>query len=178
MASLHQLALPPVINGMRNTIAFLTKAQTHIQTTGIDPSTLTTASLHPTMREFTAQIHWLIDAAKAMPSRINPSLPPFSLPDVETDIPSLIAKLEKTIAYLEGIKPEDLNGRENDEVLFVIRPPGREEIRLRWDTAVVYVQQFAHANFWFHVTTAYDILRHKGVELGKADFLQSARFLQ
>lgn len=160
MTSLHTLALVPLIDGLKNTAGFVQKAINHAKTNNIDPATYTTARLHPDMRDFCSQIYFLTDIAKGIPSRVNQNITALTLPDVETTFPELLARLKKTVEYLEAVKPEDINGREEEEVNY--GPEGK------FKSAVLkYVASFAHPNFWFHSVTAYGILRKQGVDLGK-----------
>ncbi|KAJ4305570.1 hypothetical protein N0V90_001101 [Kalmusia sp. IMI 367209] len=172
MTSLHTLAIPPLIRGMLNLTAILKRAET----SGISPASIFASRIHPTMFPFPSQIFFLTRMAANIPTDINPSLPMFTVPPFE-DSPSfdsLIARIAKTVAYLEGIKPEDLNGREGEKVNLRIERKFSGNVAYIEYGAAEYVGMHAHPYFWFHVVTAYDLLRKEGVELGKIDFLNAA----
>ncbi|EUC45617.1 hypothetical protein COCMIDRAFT_95161 [Bipolaris oryzae ATCC 44560] len=166
----HTMAILPAISALKNTLAFIKKGHEHALTNKIDPETFLTASLHPDMKDFRFQIYRLTDAVKFMPSRINPALETITLPDDEKTFEELEARIEKTIKYLEKFQPADFEGKEADEL--VVKFPSGLQISL---PAVEYVYKFAHPNMWFHMTTAYGILRMKGVDIGKFDFVNGAK---
>jgi hypothetical protein len=172
--SFHKVAIAPTISGMKNAHAFITKGYEHAKTNNIDPNDYLTARLHPDMQDFRYQIYRLTDAVKFMPPRLNPALSSITLPDEEQTFEELLARIEKTIKYMEGFKESDFEGRENEEVVIKFGD-GKNMIRL---SASEYVSKFAHANMWFHITTAYAILRMKGVDLGKFDFLNGAKIIE
>lgn len=170
----HAVTLTPIIFGLKNATAVLRKGEAHAKANGIDPSEYLTASLFPDMGDLCFQVHRLTDSAKFVVQRCNPSAPTISIADDQRTFPELLARLAKTLEYLESIETEVLDGREDEEVVLHMAknlPNGPIEIRL---SAFEYVLQQAHPNFWFHVTTMYDILRNKGVPLGKMDFLNGA----
>jgi hypothetical protein len=170
----HNIALTPLINGLKNAHAFISKAQQHAQSQSLDPNDFLTARLHPDMQDFRYQIYRFTDSAKFIPPRVNPDIPSITLPDEEQTFEELLARIEKTTKYLEGVEAKSFEGREDEEVVMKFGG-GKMEIRY---TAATYVMQFAHPNFWFHVTTAYDILRHKSVDVGKFDFLNGAKIVE
>lgn len=168
----HNVALTPIIGGLKNAHAFITKGYEHSKTQDIDPTDFLTARLHPDMMDFTYQIYRFTDSAKFIPNRVNPAVEGFSLPDEEKSFPELLQRIERTIKYLEGVDASHFEGREGEQVVMKFGPV---EVKF---TALQYVLQFAQPNFWFHVTTAYDILRHKGVDVGKFDFMNGAKIIQ
>lgn len=170
----HTVALTPVIFGLKNAAAVLRKGEAHAKNNNIDPTDYLTARLHPDMGDFCYQVYRFTDTARHIVERANPTAATLSLPDTETTFPELIERVQKTLDYLESIDAKDLDGREDEEVLLVLGktlPNGPVEVRF---TAFEYVLRQAHPNFWFHVTTMYDILRHKGVPLGKMDYSNGA----
>lgn len=173
MTSLHALAFPPVIRGLRNLSAILKKAQS----SGIDANALLTSRIHPTMFPFPNQIVFATNVVVRMATELNSSLPPSPLPPLEENptFDTLIARISQTIDYLEAIAPEDVNGREDEVVKLRIdrRKTVGDVVYLEYG-AVEFVQVHVHPYFWFHVTTAYDLLRAGGVELGKVDFLNAS----
>ncbi|KAF1918310.1 hypothetical protein BDU57DRAFT_515012 [Ampelomyces quisqualis] len=164
--SFHHLSLSPVLLGLRNAMHILQKGQSYASSSPNSPSSLLEARLHPDMANLIFQVQRFTDAAKFIPPRVNPSNPSITLEDNETSFEELIARVEKTIAYLEGIEEKSFEGREGEDI--VMKTGGRE---MKFG-AVEYVLTVAQPNFWFHVTTMYGILRMKGVDVGKADFLR------
>ncbi|PSN59429.1 hypothetical protein BS50DRAFT_231270 [Corynespora cassiicola Philippines] len=172
MSSLHALAVVPIVRLLKNITAIVQKAEDQAKTNGIDPQDYIKGQLHPDMKDFAFQIYYLTENAATLGSGVNPSIPTLDLQRVETTFPELIARLRRTVAYLEAIRPEDLDGREDDEKVLRVGPQGkRVEMRMSMRD---YVQLLAHPNVYFHVVTAYDILRMKGVDIGKFDFLNAA----
>lgn len=140
--SFHHLTLTPLLLGLRNSLHILQKGQAQASSTSTSPSNLLEARLHPDMANLIYQVQRFTDAAKFIPSRINPANPTITLEDNEKTFEELIARVEKTISYLEGIKEESFVGREGEEV--VMRNGGRE---MRFG-AVEYVLTVAQPNFW------------------------------
>ena len=120
------------------------------------------------MHPFSRQIQMVSDAAKGGAARLAGVAPP-SMPDTETTWPELKARLQKTIDFLSSIKPEQVNGDETRTVELPL--PGRTMTF----TARDFLFNFGLPNFFFHVTTAYGLLRQQGVPLGKMDFLAGAQ---
>jgi hypothetical protein len=120
--------------------------------------------LAPDMRPFPFQIQSASDAAKGCAARLAGIEAP-SMPDTETTFPELSARIKKTIDFLNTIKPEQLKGAEDREIVLKF-PNGEFKF-----TGRDFLAGFALPNFFFHVTTAYDLLRHKGINIGKMDFL-------
>ncbi|KAH6625392.1 hypothetical protein C7974DRAFT_396016 [Boeremia exigua] len=172
--SLHAVALTPIILGLQNAAAVLRKGEAHAKANGIDSNDYLTARLHSDMGDLCFQVYRFTDSAKFIVERCSPSAPTISNPDVQKTFPELLERIQKTLEYVESIGPDAFEGREDEEVVLLMArnaPNGPAEVRL---TAFNYVLQQAHPNFWFHVTTMYDILRSKGVPVGKTDFLNGA----
>ncbi|KAF2818676.1 hypothetical protein CC86DRAFT_156018 [Ophiobolus disseminans] len=169
----HTLALRSVIRGLNNAHAFITKGVAHIESQGHDPNDYLTTRLAPDMLNFTEQIQRFTDAAKSIPPNVNPDIEKLTLPDEEKTFPELLDRIKRTIAYLEGVDAKLFEGREGAEVTLKVR---QGAIQITFPT-LEYVTVHAQPNFWFHVVTAYDILRMKGVPLGKFDFLNGAGLL-
>jgi hypothetical protein len=165
--SFHKIALGPLILGLKNAHHCISKGAAHATAQNIDPNDFLTASLHPDMRDLIYQVQRFTDAAKFIPSRINSSNSSITLPDEEKTFPDILARIKRTTEYLEGIEEKSFEGKENNEVVLELGG-GTVEVKF---SAYEYVAFFAQPNFWFHVTTAYDILRMKGVDVGKMDFL-------
>lgn len=124
------------------------------------------ARLAPDMRPFPAQYQMASDSAKNALARLTGAEAP-SMPDTERSFEDLRDRCDRTIAYLKGFDPQSLAGSQEREV--VIKFPNGTGYRFRGDE---YLAGFALPNFFFHVTTAYAILRNAGVSVGKRDFLQ------
>jgi uncharacterized protein len=166
--SLYEASVPGYLRMLRNLSAILDKAESYAKANGVPLSTLAEARLAPDMHPLTGQIQMASDGAKAGAARLAGAEPP-SFPDVETTFPELKARLAKTIAYLETIKPEQIDGGE-ERAIELKFPNGSMTFSGR-----DFLFHFSLPNFLFHVTTAYDVLRHKGVPLGKMDYMGAAR---
>ncbi len=155
----------PVFNGMlRNLAAILKKGEASAEARKIDPAILIAGRLAPDMAPLSRQIQIASDAAKGAGARLAGAETP-SFPDTETTFADLFDRIDKTIAYLDGLDPKAFDGAETRPI--TLKLPSGEMIL----TGQAFLLNFAMPNFYFHVTTAYDILRHNGVEIGKRDFL-------
>ncbi len=166
--SLYEASIPGYVRMLKNLDALLDKAVAHAKETGEDLSTYTDARLAEDMHPLPRQIHLASDAAKGAAARLARIDPP-SMPDVETTIPELKERIAKTIAFVETIKPEQVNG--DEERIIELKFPNRTMTF----TAKDFLFTYSMPNFLFHVTTAYGLLRNKGVPLGKMDFLAGAQ---
>ena len=162
--SMYQASVPAFLRTLKNLSAILDKAASFAEAKKIDESVLVNARLAPDMFPFARQIQIATDLVKGCAARLSGAEPP-SYADTETTIPELKARVAKTIAFLEGFKPDQIDGSEERKVTLKLR--GREVNFV----GKLYLFEFVIPNFYFHVTTAYDILRHNGVELGKMDYI-------
>ena len=167
--SMSSASLPIFKSMLENLSHFLDKAQAHAEARKFDPVALLQFRLAPDMLPFTRQILIACDAAKNGVARISGVEAP-RFEDNETTFPELKARIQKTLAYLATVPSERLDGTEEKDITF---PVGREATRTMKGEA--YLKHWALPNFFFHVTMAYAILRHNGVELGKADYLAGAK---
>ncbi|HEX2650088.1 MAG TPA: DUF1993 domain-containing protein [Burkholderiales bacterium] len=162
--SMYQASAPRFINTLKNLAAILEKAQAHAEAKKVDALVLTGARLYPDMFAFSRQIQTACDTAKGAIARLagvdNPKHE-----DTENTFAELKARIEKTIAFIETVKPAQIDGSEEKELTIKLGP--RE---VQWK-GMQYLLGFALPNFYFHAATAYDILRHNGVELAKRDFI-------
>lgn len=165
--SMYQASVPRFIHMLGNLNAILAKAQAHAQAKKIDEQALTGFRLYPDMLPFTRQIMIATDTAKGCAARLAGVTPPV-YEDTEKTLDELQARVAKTIAYLQTFKPEQIDGSEEKQVTLKRRDGDEHYAGLH------YLQWHAIPNFYFHVSTAYAILRHNGVEIGKRDFLGSA----
>ncbi len=142
------------------------KAEAHADEHGIEHSALLNARLFPDMHAFTRQIQIASDTAKSGVARISGVEVP-SWEDDETSFADLRARIAKTVDYLAGFEPQDLEGSDKREVEIVF--PGGS---IKMD-GKSHLLDLVLPNLYFHVTTAYNILRHNGVAIGKRDFLSA-----
>ena len=154
-------SVPVFVKSLTNIRAWLDKAAAEK-----DEGALLEARLAPDMRPLPAQYQMASDSAKNALARLTGTEAP-SMPDTEQSFAELRERCDKTTAYLNGFDAASLNGSEQREV--VIKFPNGQGYRF---SGVDYLTGFALPNFYFHVTTAYAILRSAGVSLGKPDFLQ------
>lgn len=161
---LYDLTVPAFIRGLRNLSAILDKAAAHAEEKGIDPLTLTSARLIDDMAPLTAQVQFASDSAKGAIIRIG-ELDPLPMPDTEQSFAELQERIAKTIAFLESVPRERIDGREDAQV--VLKTP-RGDFPF---TGRSHALGFALPNFYFHVTIAYALLRQAGVPIGKLDYL-------
>ena len=164
--SMYAFSAPTFARMLKNLSAMLKKAEAHAKDKGIDPAALLAAKLAPDMFPLIRQVQIATDHAKGAMARLAGQAPE-AIEDSETSFADLQARIAKVLAIVEGFKPEQLAGSETREIS--VKIPNAE---LKF-SGVDYLSMWALPNFYFHVTTAYDILRHNGVELGKRDFLMS-----
>ena len=162
--SMSQASATRFAQMLNNLSAILAKAQAHCEARKIDPLVLTSARLYPDMFAFARQIQVCCDTAKGAVARLAGVEVPRHEDNEET-FAELKARIAKTIDFIQSVKPAQIDGSEEKDI--VLKTPTRE---LNFKGAQ-YLLAFAWPNFYFHAATAYDILRHNGVELGKLDFL-------
>src|SRR5574341_1015340 len=162
--SMYQASAPRFINALRNLSSILDKAQAHAEAKKIDPLVLTSSRLYPDMLPLTSQVQIACDTAKGAVARLaGVDVPKHE--DTEKSIAELKARIDKTITFIETLKPAQIDGTEDKDLHIKL---GRREVDWK---GMQYLLGFALPNFYFHATTAYDILRHNGVELGKRDYI-------
>lgn len=156
--SMYQASVPSLVRAFEALSAILKKAEEH----GGDA--LVEARLAPDMLTLAGQVQRASDTAKGCVARLagidNPSFP-----DDEKTFADLHKRIQKTVSFLQSVKPEQIDGTEAKPVSF---KGGQTELKF---TGESYLLSFVLPNFYFHVTTAYDILRHKGVPLNKRHYL-------
>jgi len=163
--SMYAASVPVFQHMLRNLVHILDKGEASAQARGFDPSALTTDRLAPDMLPFTRQVLIACDAAKLGVARISGVEAP-KFEDNEATFAELKGRIRKTLDYLDAVPASAVDGTEDKEITF---PVGRDKTRTM--KAQAYLTSWALPNFFFHVTTAYAILRHNGVDLGKADYL-------
>jgi len=144
--------------------AILKKAEAHCEARKIDPDALLKARLFPDMFHLTRQVQLVTDFAKGIGARLA-GVPVPSYPDVEQTFAELQARLVKTIEFLAALKKEQFAEAASRTITIKV---GGQDMSFAGAT---YLSSYALPNFYFHLTTAYNILRHNGVELGKKDFM-------
>lgn len=161
---MYQASVPVFVRALNNLAALLEKAAAHAEARKMDPAVLINYRLYPDMLPLGRQVQIATDSAKGGAARLAGGEPP-KYEDNEASIPDLIARLRKTVAYLEAIKPEQIDGCEDKTVSW------KTQTTTRTMQGMPYLLSHVTPNVYFHTTTAYDILRHCGVEIGKQDFL-------
>ena len=162
--SMHSVGVPAFLNTLGALSKILDKAAAHCEGRKIDPAALLTMRLAPDMFTFTRQVQLTCDFAKNTMGRLAGEPPKF--PDEEKSFAELKARIAKTVEYVKSFTPAQIDASADKDVTFPIGP--QQTMTLK---GADYLVGFALPNFYFHATTAYDILRHCGVELGKRDFL-------
>ena len=147
-----------------NLDAIVSKAEAYAKERKIEPTVLVQARLYPDMLPFVAQIRIATDTAKGAAARLAGTELP-SWPDEEASFADVHARIRKALDFLAGFKREQFEGSEEKRIELKL---GKEQVEF---SGREYVLGFVLPNFYFHVTTAYAILRHNGVPLGKRDFL-------
>jgi hypothetical protein len=161
---MYQASVPGLQRALQALDAILDKAAAYAEERKIDPAVLTSARLAPDMLPLNRQVHLLSDTAKGACARLA-GLPVPSFADTETTFPELKERIAKTLAFIATVTPDQIDGSEAREIVLKAGP---RELSFKGQDYLVF---FALRNFYFHVTTAYAILRHNGVPLGKLDYL-------
>jgi hypothetical protein len=162
--SMYQASIPVFIRMLGNLSTILGKAAAYAEAKKIDPSVLINARLAPDMLPLAFQVWTACDSAKGCAARLAGIDIP-SHPDTETTFPEFQARIAKTIEFLQSVSAAQIDGSEERTVVLKLRT---QEVQYKGQA---YLLTFALPNFYFHTTTAYAILRHNGLDIGKADFL-------
>jgi uncharacterized protein len=163
--SMSQASLPVFEIGLKALAAVLDKAEADASAKKIDSSVLLNSRLYPNMFALTRQVQIASDQAKNSSARLAGVEAP-RYEDNETTIDQLKARIAKTVAYLKTLDPKQIDASADREITFPLGPTNKG--RMKGDD---YLNHFVLPNFYFHLTTAYAILRHCGVDIGKRDFL-------
>ncbi|MBL9099248.1 MAG: DUF1993 domain-containing protein [Alphaproteobacteria bacterium] len=164
--NIYQASVPAFLQTLNALSGILTKAAAYAEAKKIDPSVLVNARLAPDMFPLARQIQIATDHAKGASARLAGVEVP-SYADTETTFADLQARITKTADFIKGLKPAQFEGGDTREVTLKI---AGQEMKFKGAT---YLSHFAFPNFYFHATTAYAILRHNGVDVGKRDFIGS-----
>ena len=162
--SMYQASVPVFTHMLANYVVVLQKGLAHAEAKKFDPAVLVGARLAPDMFDLAKQVQIAADMAKGCVARLAGQEPP-KYEDNEKTIPELIARLEKTIAFIKTFTPAQIDGTEDKQIV----------LKMSWATlefrGMQYLLNWVYPNFYFHITTGYALLRHNGVEVGKMDFL-------
>jgi uncharacterized protein len=162
--SMFESSVPVFVKTLTNLRSILAKAARHAEAKKIDEATLLQARLYPDMLPFTRQVQIASDMARGGGARLAGVEPP-AYEDIEKSFAELTARVDRTLEYLNTLRAAQFEGAEARPITRPVRGQPKTF------TGVNYLQQFVLPNLFFHATIAYAILRHNGVELGKADFL-------
>jgi hypothetical protein len=161
---MYQASAPRFVNTLTNLSAILDKAQAHAEGKKIEPAVLLNLRLYPDMFPMKRQVQIACDTAKGAVARLaGVEVPKYE--DTEETFAELKARIAKTIDFVKTLKPAQIDGSEDKNIHLKLGP---REVDYK---GMQYLLGFALPNFYFHVTTAYDILRHNGVELAKRDYI-------
>jgi uncharacterized protein len=162
--SMYQASVPVFVRMLTNLRAILNKAAAYAQARKIDEAALLDARLFPDMFQLTRQVQIACDFARGTAARLAGREPP-AFEETEKTFAELITRIDRSLDYIRGIAASEIDGSEAREI---VRPLRGEPKKF---TGQNYLIQFALPNFFFHTTTAYAILRHNGLEIGKADYI-------
>jgi len=164
---MYQVSIPAFVRALGNLSAILDKAAAHAVARKIDPAVFINARLAPDMFPLSRQVQAAGDSAKGCAARLaGIEVPRYE--DSETTFPELQARIARTVTFIQAVKAAQVDGSEDRTITLKLR--GRDVNFTGRD----YLLNFVLPNFFFHATTAYAILRHNGLEIGKTDFLGSA----
>lgn len=149
---------------LKNLDAIVSKAEAYAAEKDIDPAALLHARLHPTMRDFIFQVQVTTDIAKGCAARLSGTEVP-KWADHENSFADVHARIKKALDFLASVKPEQFEGCEDLDLELKL---GSHQVKFTGDS---YLLGFVLPNFYFHLTTAYNIMRHNGLDIGKRDFL-------
>jgi uncharacterized protein len=162
--SMYQASVPPIVRSLNNLITILEKGDRYARSKKIENSILINSRLYPDMHPLSKQVQIASDVTRRGVARLAGLEAP-AMADNEQTFTELIDRIRNTITYLETISPAQIDGSETKTIVL---PMGKESITLQ---GMPYLNAFILPNLYFHVATAYNILRHSGAELGKIDFL-------
>jgi uncharacterized protein len=161
---MYDVTVPVLVHGLKSLAAVLKKAKAHCEQRKIDAQALLTFRLFPDMFPLMRQAQLVTDFAKGCGARLSGTPVP-SYPDEEKTFSELLARIAKTVDFLQSLDRSKFNGADNREV--TLKLAGQDTTL----SGLNYYHRVVLPNFYFHMTTAYNILRHNGVELGKGDFV-------
>ena len=163
--SIYTMAIDTFVPMLRSLSTLLEKGGEHARAKGLDPDSLVNARLAPDMFPLARQVQIACDQATDGTARLTGQEPPV-YEDNEKTLAELKARVAKALVYLDAVRPAHFEGARNRQIAFTLN----EEFALAMD-GVQFLRDWMLPHFYFHVVTAYDILRHNGVEIGKSDYL-------
>jgi hypothetical protein len=166
--SMHAMSIETFAPMLRSLSEILDKGEEHARAKSLDPAVLAEGKLAPDMFNLIKQVQIACDFANSAAARLNGLEPPKAKNDERT-LGELKHLIESTIRSLNEVRPADLDGSEKLEISIKI-PDGSARFEM---SGLEYLRDWALPHFYFHVVTAYDILRHAGVEIGKKDYLSN-----
>ena len=162
--SMYQASVPRFVNILGNLSNILDKAQAHVDARKLDAAALTSYRLFPDMFPMARQVQIACDTAKGVVARLAGVAIPAD-EDTEKTLAELKARIAKTIAFIQSVTPTQIDGTEDKAI---VTKRGDKETHYK---GMQFLLGHAVPNFYFHVTTTYNILRHNGIEIGKRDYL-------
>jgi hypothetical protein len=164
--SMYSASVPVFVRNLNNLLGFLDKAQAHAETKKFDTANYLSMRLAPDMLPFSRQIQVVSDTAKGCVSRLagvdNPKWE-----DTEVTLDDFRARIRKTIDYVQSVPAAQIDGSEGRDITITLRSG---DVKFEGQR---YLEHWALPNFYFHLMTAYNLLRHAGVDLGKQDYLKA-----
>jgi uncharacterized protein len=167
--SMSSASLPVCTRMLTNLSHILSKAEQFVEAKKIDPTALTTYRLAPDMLPFTRQVLIACDAVKNGVARLSGMEAP-KFEDTESTLAQLQERIQKTLAFLATVPAQAMDGTEDKDITFPAGPGKTRSLK-----GQEYLTGWMLPNLYFHITTAYTILRHNGVEVGKVDYLMGAQ---
>jgi len=165
--SIYQASVPVYIRRLEALSAILDRAAAYASERKIDPAALIQARLYPDMFPLARQVQIACSHAVRGAARLS-GAEPASVEDKEASFDDLKGRVAKTLAFLKSVDAKKMDGMEDREITY---PAGDRKVTLK---GADYLLHFSMPNFYFHLTTAYDILRNNGLDIGKADFMGEA----
>ncbi len=162
--SMYEASVPTFIHTLTSLKNILQKGIASAEARKFDANILAASRLFPDMLPLSRQVQIASDAAKGATARLAGIEPP-KFEDTETTLTDLVARVEKTLDFIKSVKRDQIDGSEDREI--VLKTP-RGELKFK---GLAFLRHWALPNFFFHVTTTYNLLRHAGVDLGKQDYL-------
>ena len=165
--SMHSASVPVFVRNLNNVLAWLDKAQAHAEAKKFDTANYLTMRLAPDMLPCIKQIQIASDGAKGCVARLaGVEIPKWD--DTEVTLDDLRARIRKTIDYVQSVPAAQIDGSEGRDITITLRSGD-----VKFD-GQRYLEHWALPNFYFHVMTTYNLLRHAGVDLGKQDYLKGS----
>ncbi len=164
--SMYKVSVPIFVQFLTGQSNCIDKAVAHIEAKQLDPNFLFNDRIFPDMYPYSRQVQQATTHAMRCCNALAGSEMP-NMPMTETSFAELKARVEKVVEHVKGFKPNQIDGTEDKDITLKL---GNNERKFTGQTLLL---NFILPNFYFHCTTAYDILRHRGIEIGKRDFMST-----